>query len=150
MSASPAWDGMWRLSGGVAGEHVIPSLVAEAHRVQQEILQLLRDKAFSDRDIFAVKLAVEEAVVNAIRHGNQLDPQKKIRIAYQVTEDAFLIRICDEGCGFDPDAVPDPTHEANLEKPSGRGLLLMRYYMTEVHFLDGGTTVVMCKRRGSG
>lgn len=149
MNASASWDGMAWLTGATAAERIIPSVIAEAHRVQQEILELLKQNSFSDRDIFAVKLAVEEAVVNAIRHGNQSDPDKKVRIAYQVTTDAFAIRICDEGCGFDPDAVPDPTQEENLEKPSGRGLLLMRYYMNEVRFLDGGTTVVMFKRRGS-
>lgn len=149
MTASASWDGMMRLAGGVAAEHVIPSVVAEAQRIQDQILDLLRQNAFSERDSFAIKLAVEEAVVNAIRHGNQFDPGKKVRITYHVVGDTFFIRICDEGRGFDPDAVPDPTREENLEKPSGRGLLLMRYYMNEVHFLDGGTTVVMCKRRGT-
>jgi serine/threonine-protein kinase RsbW len=90
-------------------------------------------------------------MVNAMKHGNQLDRSKKVRVSFHIAEDTFYIRIGDEGKGFDPFDVPDPTEEENLERPCGRGLLLMRYYMNDVKFQDRGTTVVMWKRRnGSG
>jgi serine/threonine-protein kinase RsbW len=126
---------------------VIPSETTEAHRVQQLMVEQLKASAFGERDIFAIKLAVEEALVNAMKHGNQLDRSKKVRISFHIAEDVFYIRIGDEGKGFDPQDVPDPTEEENLERPCGRGLLLMRYYMNEVRFSDRGSTVVMWKRR---
>ena len=137
----------WLSSGASFREHVIPSDVGYVHQVQRGILEHLTAAGYTEREVFAIKLAVEEAVMNAIFHGNQADARKKVRVAYHVSQNAFFIRVQDEGGGFDPAAVPDPTRAENLEKPSGRGLLLMRYYMSEVQFLDRGTTVVMCKRR---
>lgn len=126
-------------------DRTIPSDPAEAQRVQDEIEQALRDHHFSDPDIFSIRLAVEEALVNAIKHGNQLDRNKKVRVAYQVRPDRFEVLIADEGPGFDPDDVPDPTLAENLERPSGRGLMLMRHYMNEVVHRNRGTTVFMAK-----
>lgn len=140
MGTPTGWD---RLPQDIS----IPSTTDEAHRIQQGILELLEAHRFSDRDIFAIKLAIEEAIVNAIKHGNQMDPNKRVHISFRVDEDVFYIRVRDEGSGFDPDQVPDPTQEEYLERPSGRGLLLMRHYMNEVHFLEGGTVVFMWKRR---
>jgi serine/threonine-protein kinase RsbW len=108
---------------------------------------LLRSEQFNDRDIFAIRLAVEEALVNAIKHGNQQDRNKQVMLSYYLEDDAFCIRIRDEGPGFDPTSVPDPTLQENLERCSGRGLMLMRYYMTEVHFLERGNLVIMKKLR---
>jgi serine/threonine-protein kinase RsbW len=126
----------------------IASDLAEARRVQSEIEQVLHQvSAFSEREIFAIKLAVEEALVNAIKHGNQMDPDKSVRVAYTLRPDRFDVRITDEGPGFNPDEVPDPTAPENLERPCGRGLLLIRYYMTAVTFQDDGRTIAMHKRR---
>ena len=128
-------------------EMTIASDLNEARRVQSEIEQALRCGRFSDHDIFAIRLAVEEALVNAIKHGNQLDRTKKVRIAYDITADRFDISITDEGPGFDPEDVPDPMAAENLERPCGRGLLLMRHYMTEVAYSDRGRAVRMSKIR---
>ena len=129
----------------------IPSDLAEARRVQTEIEQVLHQvSAFSEREIFAIKLAVEEALVNAIKHGNQMDRAKKVHVTYHVHADRFEVQITDEGPGFDPDDVPDPTAPENLERPCGRGLLLMRSYMTEVVYQDKGRAVRMAKVRKSG
>ena len=125
----------------------ISSETAEAQRIQQAILDHLKANAFSERELFGIKLALEEALVNAIKHGNRMDRTKKVWISYHVHADEFVIRIRDEGKGFDPHDVPDPTVEENLERPCGRGLLLMRYYMNEVNFLEGGNVVLMRKRR---
>jgi serine/threonine-protein kinase RsbW len=128
-----------------AADLTIPSDPAEARRIQDEIEQLLQQARFSERDVFCIKLALEEALVNAIKHGNQMDRNKKVHVVYHVRPDRFDIKITDEGHGFDPDDVPDPTAVENLERPCGRGLMLMRHYMTEVAFSGCGNTVQMCK-----
>ncbi len=126
---------------------VIPSDTTQGHRVREEILARVGQYNYDDAEQFAIRLAVEEALINAIRHGSGSDPSKKIRIEYRVTPDEFCIKIEDEGPGFDPNAVPDPTDPQFLERPSGRGLMLMRYYMSEVIFNERGNCVTMVKRR---
>ena len=126
---------------------VIPSDPAEARRVQEDIERALKSHRFDDREIFSIKLALEEALVNAIKHGNQMDRSKKVHIAYRVSPERFDIRIMDEGKGFDPEDVPDPMAAENLERPCGRGLLLMRHYMTEVVFHAPGNRLSMSKLR---
>jgi serine/threonine-protein kinase RsbW len=124
---------------------VIASDPAEARRVQDQIEQLLEARQANDHDVFSIKLALEEALVNAIKHGNQMDHSKKVRIAYRLLPDRFEVHITDEGPGFDPGDVPDPTAAENLERPCGRGLMLMRHYMSEVAFTGRGNGVRMSK-----
>ena len=125
----------------------IPSDPAEARKIQEDIERQLQASQFSEKEIFSIKLALEEALVNAIKHGNQFDRTKKVRIRYKLDRDCFEIHISDEGNGFDPDEVPDPTAIENLERPCGRGLMLMRYYMTQVQFSATGNSVSMTKLR---
>jgi serine/threonine-protein kinase RsbW len=130
-------------------EVVIPSDPAEARRVQDDIERALQACQFEEREIFCIKLALEEALVNAIKHGNQMDRSKKVHIIYSVSTEVFQIRIADEGKGFDPEDVPDPMAPENLERPCGRGLLLMRHYMTEVTYHPPGNRLSMSKIRGA-
>lgn len=147
-SAQPGeMDSMSDLGPRYSRDMVIPSDPAEARRIQEEIEQKLKEYEYSEREIFSVKLALEEALVNAIKHGNQFDHNKKVHIAYNIRPELFEVRIRDEGTGFDPTEVPDPTAAENLERPCGRGLMLMRYYMNEVSFGPGGNTVFMIKLR---
>lgn len=125
----------------------IPSDPAEARRVQQEIERALQENQFTEKDIFGIRLALEEALVNAIKHGNQMDRAKKVHISYQVRREHFEITIADEGPGFNPEDVPDPTAPENLERCCGRGLMLMRHYMTEVAYSCRGNSVRMSKQR---
>ena len=129
---------------------VIASDPAEARRIQEQIEQLLQDRQAHDHDIFSIRLALEEALVNAIKHGNQSDPAKKVRISYRLLADRFEVAISDEGTGFNPEDVPDPTAAENLERPCGRGLMLMRHYMSEVRYNDRGNAVTMSKRFRNG
>lgn len=129
----------------VSTEAVIPSDTAEARRIQDNIEQLLHARHINERDVFSIKLALEEALVNAIKHGNQMDRAKKVHIAYQLFADRFYVQITDDGPGFDPNDVPDPTAFENLERPCGRGLMLMRHYMSEVAYNQRGNTVAMSK-----
>jgi serine/threonine-protein kinase RsbW len=128
-----------------ASDLSIPSDPAEARRVQEEIERLLRAACCSDHDMFSIKLALEEALVNAIKHGNNMDRDRRVHITFRVRRERFEIRITDEGSGFNPDAVPDPTAPENLERPCGRGLMLMRYYMSEVSYNERGNSVHMAK-----
>jgi serine/threonine-protein kinase RsbW len=126
-----------------SGDVTITSDPTEARGVQDHIEKLLQERHASDKDIFCIRLALEEALVNAIKHGNQLDRSKKVRISFRVAADRFECRISDEGPGFDPRDIPDPTDIENLERPCGRGLMLMRHYMNEVVYNDRGNTVSM-------
>lgn len=128
---------------------VIPSDPAEARRFQDQIEAHLKSCRFEENEIFSIKLALEEALVNAIKHGNQMDRDKKVHIRYRVDVEVFEIHIRDEGRGFDPEDVPDPLAVENLERPCGRGLLLMRHYMTEVRFHPPGNGLTMSKVRAS-
>jgi serine/threonine-protein kinase RsbW len=94
-----------------------------------------------------LRLALEEAVVNGLRHGNGGDPAKRVLVRYRVLPEAVVIDVEDEGPGFDPTAVPDPTLPENLGKPSGRGLLLMRHCTNWLWYQGCGNRVTLCKYR---
>ncbi len=123
----------------------IPSESAEGQRVQERIVGLLEAREFSPRDVFGVRLALEEALVNAIKHGNDSNPEKSVRIECRVGDREVEIVIEDEGDGFDPEDVPDCTLEENLERPSGRGLMLMRSFMTQIEYNEVGNRVRLHK-----
>ena len=129
-------------------EVTVPSDLGEARVLQSRIEDALVANTYTEHDIFAIKLAVEEALVNAMKHGNQLDPDKNVNVSYQITCERFDIRIADEGPGFNPEEVPDPTDPANIERPCGRGLLLIRGFMTDVQYHGRGNVVTMSKIRG--
>ncbi len=126
---------------------VIGSDLKEVRQVERRLLREVADHGYSDSACFAIRLAVEEALNNAAKHGNGLDPNKSITVSYEVDEKSVRITITDEGGGFDPHAIPDPTADENLEKPCGRGIMLMKAYMDEVEFGDGGNRVRMVKDR---
>src|SRR5690606_30246239 len=89
---------------------------------------------------------LEEAMINAIKHGNRLDMKKHVHVQYKVTPEQVEIIIQDEGEGFRREDVPDPTLEENITKCSGRGILLIEAYMNTVEFSDGGRRVRMVKK----
>ncbi len=126
-------------------EVVFPSDPSEAIRIVEEIVPQLEEHHREKPAVLHVRLALEEALINAVKHGNQLDPNKKVRVVYRVVRERFDIIITDEGPGFDPQDVPDPTALENLERPCGRGLLLMRHYMSEVVYNSRGNSVRMSK-----
>jgi serine/threonine-protein kinase RsbW len=103
--------------------------------------------SYSKHDRFAVRLALEEAAVNAIKHGHCDDPAKTVRVTYRLSSEQVLLTVEDEGPGFDPHRVADPLSPDNIDRSSGRGLLLMRHYMTWVRYNDRGNAVTLCKCR---
>ena len=119
----------------------IPSDVAIGQEVQERIMAVIERGAFADRSIFGMRLALEEAIVNAIKHGNKRDPDKVVQIAWEVSATRALVTIEDQGEGFDLTDVPDPTDFENLDKPSGRGIMLMRNFLTRVEYNDVGNRV---------
>ena len=112
-----------------------------------EILSELTAKDFGQEDVFAVHLAVQEAFVNALKHGNKMDSSKKVRINYCISRDKVDISMTDEGCGFDPEEVPDPRCGENIYKANGRGLLLMRSYMDMVEYNESGNCVHLVRSK---
>lgn len=128
---------------------IIPSRLDDARVMEEQILEAAEQKGFDEGDMFAIKLALEEAFVNAVKHGNQDDATKHVSVSYEVTDDELRVTIADEGTGFDPGGVPDPTDDANLERPCGRGLMLIRAYMDEVEHSPNGNEVRLLKRRST-
>jgi serine/threonine-protein kinase RsbW len=131
-------------------EQVIPSENVAGKKVLDEILGQLATHDWGQRDIFSVHLALEEALVNAIKHGNNCDTSKSVHVVCELTTDRLFVQIEDEGPGFNPDRVPDCTNADRLEMPCGRGVLLMRSFMSSVEFRDKGNCVVMTKCRQDG
>lgn len=132
------------------GKLVLPSLLEEIRRAEDAVLGAAAACGYGEHDRFAIQLALEEAISNAIRHGNCCDPCKRVIVEYLVDPDAIRISIEDEGGGFRPDTVPDPTRDENLDKPYGRGVMLMRVYMSEIHYNPSGNRVTMIRRRTRG
>jgi serine/threonine-protein kinase RsbW len=128
-----------------ACEMVIATNLGAAKVSEQQILSQVEQCCYSEVSRFAIKLALEEAITNAIKHGNHNDPTKRITIRFRVTPEEAVIWLTDEGAGFNPDGVPDPTLDENLGKPNGRGIMLMRAYMDEVSFGKCGREVRLVK-----
>lgn len=126
---------------------ILASRLEEVTRAETEILRAAEQFGFEGADRFAIKLALEEALANAIKHGNKSDPSKRVILQFTVDNDRLSFSVCDEGPGFDPAEIPDCTLDENLEKPSGRGVMLMRAYMNDVSFNQSGNCVTMTKWR---
>jgi len=124
---------------------VIASDLAAARQVEQHLLEEVTRYAYSEAAAFSIRLAVEEGLINAIKHGNGCDPAKVVEVGLDINERRIIISIADQGEGFDPSGVPDPTRDENLEKPCGRGIMLMRAYMDEVQYNRRGNQVRMVK-----
>ena len=120
---------------------IIPSDYLEGRAIQKRILDEVEKHRFGEEALFAIKLALEEGLINAIKHGNKLDKNKKVQVTALVTDEQAEITIEDEGPGFDRSSVPDPTTEENLERLHGRGILLMEAYMHDIEWSRGGRRV---------
>jgi len=138
-------------------EWIIPSIPEETGRIREEMQDMLEEISginISEGAVFSANLALEEALVNHEKHGNKLDPEKMIHVICTVTKEGLLtIMSWDEGEGFEPDKLPDPTAKENLEKPCGRGVMLMKAFMDSVTYpeerngspVNGGSYVVMTR-----
>jgi serine/threonine-protein kinase RsbW len=130
-------------------DRMIPNDTTVGRQLLDDVLRQLELLHWGRHDIFGVHLAVDEALVNAMHHGNAHDATKRVRFACCVSPQRIHVEITDEGPGFDPDTLPDPTAPNHLACPGGRGVLLMRAFMSRVEFRDRGSRVVLEKERGT-
>ena len=117
--------------------------------IEGQLSGAMKACSYPDAAAFAVKLAMEEAIVNGFKHGNNGDESLKVHVEWVVKPDAVTLSVEDEGPGFKPESVPDPRDPALLEVPGGRGLLLMKAYMHEVSHNERGNRVTMVFRRSA-
>ena len=115
---------------------------------ERTLLDLVARTECNHDEQYWIVTALREAIANAVRHGNREQPNLKVRVDYTIEGRTVTIRVEDQGEGFDPSQVPDPTREENLLRPNGRGIFYMQQFMNRVEFSrapDGGTAVVMVK-----
>jgi serine/threonine-protein kinase RsbW len=130
-------------------EIYIPSQMSDGRREVDNFVERIEEWGVSHEESLALRHSLHEAVVNAVRHGNGGDPGRHVRICYRFLNDDVLIEVEDEGRGFDRSTVADPTTDENRIRPGGRGLLMMRHFMTSVEYNDRGNCVTMrrtCQR----
>ncbi|HTQ38402.1 MAG TPA: ATP-binding protein [Pirellulales bacterium] len=126
----------------------LPSVQGAGQLFLGELLRALQREQWSEHEIFGIHLAAEEALVNAIRHGNGSDRNKQVYISCKLNPRRLWLEIADEGAGFDAALVPDCTQRQNLSRPNGRGIMLMRNYMSRVEYrFEGRHRVIMEKER---
>ncbi len=113
--------------------------------VSKKLIGKLKDHGVSDEVIFDVHVGFEEALRNAMVHGNKSHPEKRVTIEAEFDDEKLVLTVEDEGEGFDLKALPDPTVEDNLLKESGRGVYLIRHLMDEVEYTNSGRKVMMKK-----
>jgi serine/threonine-protein kinase RsbW len=123
----------------------ISSQPAACRDVQQAILEELERQGFSTESRYSVNLALCEAVINAIKHGNRGDPEKKVHVSAKVSAKQVEIVVEDEGMGFDRATVEDPRRDENLHKTHGRGILLIESSMDRVEWTRGGRRLKMVR-----
>ena len=114
----------------------------------EAMAEKLAEAAGLDEDErFRITMAVREAAVNAVLHGNEYDPAKKMTVSMENNGESLVFKISDEGKGVDPDTLPDPLAPENLLRGTGRGIFLIRSFMDEVHFrqLNPGTELTLVK-----
>ncbi len=129
-------------------ERTISSDLASGHQVLEDLLGRLQAEDWDSRQMFGIRLALEEAVVNAIKHGNCLDCNKQGHVICHSTPEKLWIKVSDQGKGFNPEHVPDCTDADHIDCPSGRGIMLMRNFMNRVEYNQKGNVVELEKRRG--
>jgi serine/threonine-protein kinase RsbW len=120
---------------------VIPS-ITENIRIIESFIDNAKEKFNLDDDIYGnIMIAVTESVNNAIMHGNKNDKTKNVTLSLSLNNNTINFIVTDEGQGFDYQNLPDPTSPENLDKPSGRGIFLMKHLSDEVNFKDEGSVV---------
>lgn len=143
----------------VVSFHLSSHLITMIHTTQFKINSALKDisslikelnekwteAGIDEQTIFSLRLALEEALANAVKHGNRCKQELNVDVTCQILPNSVELEVKDQGEGFNPEAVSDPTSQQAICKPSGRGLLLIRKLMDTVIFEDGGSRIKMTK-----
>ena len=128
-------------------EKILPSqFEAIPDFIAQTFISLQKEVSLTQEEAFDIKLVLEEALTNAIKHGNQFDLKRHVTVCVTLLDGRLTISVKDEGVGFNADGVPDPTEKDKLMKTSGRGVYLIKKIMDEVHFKNGGREICMVKK----
>jgi serine/threonine-protein kinase RsbW len=131
--------------------YTLESSLDSVNRIEQTAEEMAKKAGIDEDEIYRITMAVREAAVNAVLHGNSYDPHKHVTASFENTGSDLIIRIADQGVGLDPDTLPDPLAPENLLRGSGRGIFLIRSFMDEVHFklLNPGTELTLVKHLGA-
>jgi serine/threonine-protein kinase RsbW len=153
LPASQEWSGPAgddRDGTSSSSQHHRVQSPADGRHLLDAVAAALAREGYAERDVFGMRLALDEALANAVRHGHRGDPTKRVEVRYRVTAAEALAEVEDQGEGFDPGQVPDPRAPENLERLGGRGLLLMRASLSWVRYNARGNVVTLCRRREPG
>jgi serine/threonine-protein kinase RsbW len=141
--------GVGQLAGSQASRitYTLESSLESVNRLEQTAEDLAKRAGLDEDEAYRVSMAVREASVNAVLHGNRYHPNKRVTASFETDNGSLVIRIADEGEGLDPENLPDPLAPENLLRGSGRGIFLIRSFMDEVHFrrLEPGTELTLVK-----
>ena len=124
------------------------STLESVNKAEETAAQFAQQAGFDEDVRDGITMAVREAMINAVLHGNAYDPSKRVNLSFEQSGRELIITIGDEGKGLEPEQVPDPLAPENLMKQSGRGIFLIRAFMDEVRFrkLEPGTEITLIKR----
>ena len=125
----------------------LKSTMESVGEVEEAAEKFAADTGLDEDQRFHVVMALREAVVNAVMHGNEYDPARSVDVSFENNGADLIFKICDQGKGFDPDSLPDPLAPDNILRGTGRGIFLIRSLMDEVHFrsLHPGTELTLVK-----
>jgi serine/threonine-protein kinase RsbW len=125
----------------------LDSTLETVNSAEETAGRMAAEAGFDDEDVMKISMAVREAAVNAVMHGNAYNPSKKVTLAFERTDADLVITIRDQGPGLDASKIPDPLAPENLMKTSGRGIFLIRSFMdvVEIHPSHTGTELKMIK-----
>lgn len=128
--------------------YTLDSSLESVNKAEDTATEFATKSGFDPEEVQRISMAVREATVNAVLHGNAYDPRKKVHIAFETAGDALTVTVRDEGKGLDQEEIPDPLAPENLLKQSGRGIFLIRAFMDEVRFrnMEPGTEVTLIKK----
>lgn len=141
---APAKSPAGKSSGSINNQQLeLPSAMEGIHIIEKLIETICSTYKLSEDHYGNILVAVTEAVNNAIYHGNKANPAKKVHVGFETSPTSISFSVKDEGDGFDYNNLPDPTDPANIEKPSGRGIFLMKHLADEVSFSEDGSCVFL-------
>jgi serine/threonine-protein kinase RsbW len=118
-----------------------------AHNLIEEVMEQIKLSGWNSKEEFAINMALEEALVNAIQHGNSADPTKQVHFFCRLNDQRIYVRIEDEGPGFNPNTIPDPTDSEHILIASGRGVLLIKNFVSRIQWNERGNILEFEKER---